>query len=61
MMIINHAEVMNNCAAGQKFDKAEANVHRWRQMNEKRKSFSGLKTGRFHDLEQRTIQYVSEK
>jgi hypothetical protein len=68
MMIINHVEVMNICAAGRKFDITEANVCRWQQMKEKprnanssRKSFSGPKTGRFHDLEQRAIQYVRKK
>jgi hypothetical protein len=68
MMVINHAEVTNNCVAGWKFDITEANVHRWQQMKEKlrnanssRKSFSIPKTGRFHDLEQRAIQYVHEK
>jgi hypothetical protein len=68
MMAINYAEVTNNCAAGRKFDVTEANVRRWRQTKEKlrnanssRKSFSRPKTGRFHDLEQRAIQYVREK
>jgi hypothetical protein len=67
-MVINHAVVTNNCAAGRKFDITEANVHRWRQMKEKlrnanssQKSFSGPKIGCFHDLEQRAIQYVREK
>jgi hypothetical protein len=30
-------------------------------VNSSGKSFSGPKTGRFHDLEQRAIQYVHEK
>jgi hypothetical protein len=58
MMVVNHAEVTNNCVAGWKFDVTEAKVRRWRQMKEKlrnanssRKSFSRPKTGRFHDLE----------
>jgi hypothetical protein len=29
--------------------------------NSSRKSFSGPETGRFHDLEQRAIQYLREK
>jgi hypothetical protein len=32
-----------------------------RNSNSSRKSFSGPKTGRFHNLEQRAIQYVGEK
>jgi hypothetical protein len=67
-MVINHAEVTNNCVVGRKFDVTEANVCRWRKIKEKlrkanssRKSFSGPKTGRVHDLEQRAIQYVREK
>jgi hypothetical protein len=32
-----------------------------RNANSSRKSFSGPKTGRFHDLEHRAIQYVREK
>jgi hypothetical protein len=68
VMVINHAEVTNNCAVGRKFDVTEANVRRWRQMmrklrnaNSSRKSFSGPETGRFQDLEQRAIPYVREK
>jgi hypothetical protein len=34
-MVINYAEVTNNCAAGWKFDVTEANVRRWWQMKEK--------------------------
>jgi hypothetical protein len=67
-MIINHAEVTNNCAAGQKFDITEASVRRWQQMKEKLrnaksspKSFSIPRTGRFHNLEHCAIQYVCEK
>jgi hypothetical protein len=29
MMVINHAEVTNNCAAGRKFYVTEADVRRW--------------------------------
>jgi hypothetical protein len=69
MMVINHAEVTNNCAAGRKFDVTEANDRRWWQMKEKlrkanlsRKSFSGPKTGCFYDLLlSLAIQYVREK
>jgi hypothetical protein len=68
MMVIDHAEVTNNCAAGWKFDVTEANICRWQKMeetlrnaNSSRKSFSGPKTGCFCDLEQRAIQYVCEK
>jgi hypothetical protein len=35
MMVINHAEVMNNCVVGRKFDITEANFCRWQQMTEK--------------------------
>jgi hypothetical protein len=62
MMVINHAEVTNNCEAGQKFDVTEANVRKaanerkLRNANSYQKSFSGPKTGCFHDLEQRDIK-----
>jgi hypothetical protein len=68
MMVINNVEVTDNCAVEWKFNVTEANVCRWRQMKEKlenanssQKSFSGPKTGCFHNLEQRAVEYMREK
>ena len=68
LMVVKYAEATNNCAAGRKYEVSEPNVRRWRTIKEKlenanssRKSFSGPKKGRFHELEERVVNYVREK
>ena len=68
LMVIREVKAMNNCEVGRKFGVSEVNISKWRQINEKlrnasssRKSFSGPKKGRYHDLEQKVIEYLREK
>ena len=59
---------MNNCVVWRKFGESEVNIRKWQQIKEKlrntnssQKSFSGPKIGRYHELEQKIIEYVWEK
>ena len=68
LMVIKEAEATNNCAPGRKFCISKVNILKWRQSKEKlrnanssQKSFSGPKKGRYHELEQKVIEYVREK
>lgn len=59
LMLINHAENMNNCEARNIFRASDTNFKRWKQQKEKmtdtnstQKHSSGLKNGHLQELEQ---------
>jgi hypothetical protein len=68
VVMINHAEATNSCAAGRKFVVMEGNVCKWWQMKDKlrnvnssHKAFGGPKKGHLHELDQCRVAYVHEK